>query len=103
MSKHIARLSGAFLLLATLGVAPALAATRVYVQVAPPVVVEESRPRAPHRDWIWRPGHHRWVHHRYEWVHGAWVSPPHRRAAWTPGHWAHDRHGYYWVNGYWSR
>lgn len=101
MPKPFARLSVAFLLFATLGAAPALASTRVYVQVAPPLVVHESRPPTPHRGWAWRPGYHRWAHHRYEWVRGTWVNPPHAHGVWTPGHWAHDRYGYFWVEGHW--
>jgi len=101
MSKQIARFSSALLLFTALSAAPAVAGTQVYVRVGPPVAVVESRPPAPYRGWVWQPGHHRWVHHRYEWVRGSWASPPYRHAAWRPGHWAHSHRGYYWVNGYW--
>jgi hypothetical protein len=103
MRKTIARLSGLLLLLGALQVVPAAAATRVYVRVAPPVEIVETRPAAPHRGWVWRPGYHRWVHNRYEWVRGGWVKPPRGRSAWVPGHWDHERRGYFWVPGHWDR
>ena len=101
MRRTFARLSGLVLLIGALQATPALAAARVYVQVAPPVTIVETRPPVPHRGWAWQPGYHRWNHHRYEWVHGRWVSPPHGRSHWASGHWAHERRGYYWVDGRW--
>ena len=103
MRKTFARLSGLVLLVGALQTAPALAATHVYVQVAPPVTIVESRPPAPYRGSVWRPGYHRWHHKRYEWVHGGWASPPYARAHWVPGHWAHEQRGYYRVDGRWVR
>jgi WXXGXW repeat (2 copies) len=103
MPTTFGRILGLLLLIVTLQATPALASTRVYVGIAPPVAVVESRPPAPYRGYVWRPGYHRWRDHHYQWVHGAWVRPPYQRAVWVPGHWAHTRRGYYWVNGYWTR
>jgi hypothetical protein len=101
MPKNIARLSGLLLLALTLQVTPALANTQVFVRVGPPAAVVETRPPAPHHGWAWRPGYHRYYHHHYQWVPGAWVAPPHGHHAWVSGHWAHEHRGYYWVNGHW--
>jgi hypothetical protein len=103
MLKTLARLSSVLLVLLTLEAAPALAASRVYVRIAPPVEVVETRPAAPRAGYVWRPGYHRWNHHRYEWVRGRWVRPPRGRHTWVSGHWAHERRGYYWVPGHWAR
>jgi hypothetical protein len=103
MRKTLIRLSGALLVAAALQCEPAYAATHVYVRIAPPVAVVETPSPSVHPGWVWRPGYHRWVRSRYEWVHGAWIAPPHGRRTWVAGHWAHERRGYFWVGGHWAR
>ena len=103
MPKTFVRILGSFLLLGSLYASPASASTHVYVRIAPPIQVVETRPPAPHRGYVWRPGHHRYYHNRYTWVRGSWVRPPYSRARWVPGHWAQERRGYYWVQGHWTR
>jgi hypothetical protein len=79
------------------------AATRVYVRVAPPRTVVERTVVAPHPNWVWQPGYHRWTGNEYTWVAGTWAAPPYRHAHWIAGHWRHTSRGYYWVEGHWSR
>lgn len=83
MRKTLIRLSGALLVAAALQCAPAYAATHVYVRIAPPVAVVETPSPSVHPGWVWRPGYHRWVRHRYEWVRGAWIAPPRGRRTWN--------------------
>ena len=101
MRSTLHRLSGLLLLAGTLYAAPVMASTRVYVQVGPPITIVEPPPAMPHPGYVWRPGYYRWNHKKYEWVHGAWVSPPRGHTVWVPGHWAQEPRGYYWINGHW--
>ena len=87
---------GAFLLSGALA-----AETRVYVRVAPPPLIVETRPVAPGPHHVWVEGYHRWDGHAYLWVPGRWAIPPHHRSAWVPGHWKHVHSGWYWVPGHW--
>jgi len=103
MRKTLTRWSVALVLLTALNAAPALAASRIYVRIAPPIAVVETRSAPPHRNYVWRPGYHRWNRNRYEWVNGSWARPPYRRAIWVRGHWAHQHRGYYWIPGRWVR
>jgi hypothetical protein len=82
---------------------PASADTRVYVRVAPPAAVVETRIVAPSPQHIWVAGYHRWDGRAYVWVPGAWVVPPAPHYHhWVAGHWAHHhQNGYYWVEGHW--
>jgi hypothetical protein len=103
MFRTLTRMSGLLLVAGMLQVVPASAATRVYVRIAPPVEVVETRPAAPHAGWVWRPGYHRWNNKHYEWVRGSWVKPPSGRSVWVAGRWAQERRGWYWVPGHWAR
>jgi len=85
-----------------LGTSSALAATRVYVSVAPPPLVVETVPVAPGPNQVWVPGFHRWDGHAYVWVKGHYVVAPRPHAVWVAGHWGHHHtHGWYWVDGHW--
>jgi len=94
---------GAVVLSATLGAGAASAATRVYVRVAPPPLVVETRVVAPAPGMVWVPGYHRWNGSAYVWVGGVWMRPPHARAVWVPARWVQDRrHGRYVEQGHWK-
>ena len=80
---------------------PIGAATRVYVGIAPPPVVVETRPVAPGPGHVWVGGFHRWDGHAYLWVPGHWAQPPRHHTAWVAGHWKHAHGGWYWVDGHW--
>jgi hypothetical protein len=83
-------------------VGPAGADTRVYVRIAPPAPIVETRIVAPSRGHIWITGYHRWDGRAYVWVPGRWELPPSHYHHWVAGHWVHERHnGYYWVDGHW--
>lgn len=47
-------------------------AQHVFVQVAPPPMVQEVIP-APRPGFIWVQGHHEWRHRHYVWVPGVWM------------------------------
>jgi hypothetical protein len=74
---------------------------RVYVRVAPPPIVVETRAPAPGPGYVWIEGHHQWEGRAYAWVPGRYERAPRERAVWVPGHWSKDRHGWYWVEGRW--
>jgi hypothetical protein len=81
---------------------PAAAGTRVYVRIAPPAPIVETRVVAPGPRYVWVAGYHRWDGRAYVWVPGAWVVPPAHYHHWVAGHWVHERaNGYYWVDGHW--
>ena len=81
---------------------PTMAATRVYVRIAPPAPIAETRVVAPSPRHAWVAGYHRWNGHAYVWVPGRWDLPPAHHRAWVPGHWVHHgHHGWYWVEGHW--
>ena len=91
------------LLLATVLFAePALAGTRVYVEVAPPVPPVEVKVVAPGPNYVWIGGFHRWNGTAYVWVPGHWVVPPRPHVVWAAGHWKHGHGGWYWVEGRWK-
>lgn len=76
-------------------------ADRVYVRVAPPVPIIETRPPAPSHGHVWISGYHTWNGSVYVWTPGRWDLPPRSHARWVPGRWHRHRHGYYWVEGHW--
>ncbi|HKF45592.1 MAG TPA: hypothetical protein VKG01_21065 [Thermoanaerobaculia bacterium] len=80
---------------------PAIAGARVYVSIAPPPLVVETRAVAPGPTHVWVGGYHRWDGRAYVWVPGRWAVPPHAHGHWAAGHWGHNHHGYYWVEGHW--
>jgi hypothetical protein len=90
--------------LAFLMLSPALrasAGTRVYVRVAPPAAIVETRVIAPSPHHVWIAGNHRWDGAAYVWVPGRWELPPTGYRVWVEGRWAHHHDGYYWVEGHW--
>ena len=88
------------ILAAALGAASATGLP-VYVKIAPPAAVVETRVAAPGPGYVWVAGFHRWDGKAYAWVPGHWVVPPRPHAAWVPGHWVHSHHGYWWKDGHW--
>lgn len=95
-------------LLRALAMAVAVAATaipataQVYVNVAPPAPIVETRPVAPGPHYGWVPGYYRWDGARYVWVHGHWAHQPRTGAVWVPGHWAQGPRGrWFWREGHW--
>jgi hypothetical protein len=89
-------------LLPLLAPRPALAHTRVYVEIAPPAPIVEVRAVAPSPYHVWIAGYHRWEGGRYVWVPGHYEVPPRHRSYWVAGHWVeHRHHGWYWVEGHW--
>lgn len=89
----------AFCLAAALSVS-AFAAD-VFVKIAPPRPIVETRIAAPGPGYIWTPGYHRWDGNAYVWVPGAWVMPPHPHAHWVAHRWEHRHGGYVMVEGHW--
>jgi YXWGXW repeat-containing protein len=89
--------------LLTAALTPAVvAATRVYVSIAPPPLIVETRTVAPSPTHVWIGGYHRWDGSAYVWVPGHWVAPPRPHVRWVAGHWGHNHHGHYWVEGHWK-
>ncbi len=79
-----------------------LAMARVYVRVAPPAPIVETRPPRPGPGYVWTPGYYNWDGSRYVWIGGRWVMPPHRHAHWEAGHWVRHRHNeWYFREGHW--
>jgi hypothetical protein len=83
-----------------LAIPSAAVAQRVYVAVAPPVVVERP-PVAPGPRYVWVGGYQTWNGRAYVWAPGHWVLPPQPGRVWVPGHWRHNGYGWYWVPGHW--
>jgi len=88
-------------LAAVLWPAPANAGVNVYVGVAPPPLVVETRPVVPGPGYVWVAGYHRWDGHAYIWVPGRWAIPPHHKTVWVAGHWKKSPQGWYWMEGHW--
>ena len=68
MMRNVLRVGIAILLSGSLYAPSAQANHRVYVRIGPPAPIVETRPVAPSRGLVWRPGYHRWHDGRYEWV-----------------------------------
>jgi WXXGXW repeat (2 copies) len=81
--------------------AGAAGAVPIYVKIAPPAPIVETRVVAPGPGYVWVGGFHRWDGRAYVWVPGRWVLPPRPHAVWVAGHWRHHHRGYYWVEGHW--
>ena len=95
------RTLGISLLAAALGAAAA-SASPVYVHIAPPAAVVETRAVAPGPGYVWVGGFHRWNGKAYVWAPGHWVVPPRPHGVWVAGHWAHSHHGWWWKDGHWK-
>ena len=74
----------------------------VYVDVAPPKPLEETKGISPGSAYVWTKGYYRWDGSTYIWVDGGWKRPPRAGAVWTPGIWKKSGKGWYWVDGRWS-
>jgi hypothetical protein len=83
-----------------LGVGSACAA-EVFVRVAPPRPIIETRIAAPGPGYVWVGGYHRWDGGAYAWVPGHWMVPPRPRAVWVAHHWVRRRGGWVFVEGHW--
>lgn len=101
MKRSISGLWPAGLVFAGALCAASAGAVPVYVKIAPPAPVVETRVVAPGPGYVWVGGYHRWDGHADVWVPGSWVVPPHPHTHWVPGHWAHGHHGYWWKAGHW--
>ena len=76
---------------------------QIVVRIGPPPPRPvEVVPAAPHPDYVWVPGYHRWDGHGYVWVRGAYRKPPHHGAVWVEGDWREERGGHVWHPGYWK-
>jgi hypothetical protein len=111
----LALAAGATLLAGCTTVVRPARATRVVVDMPPPV--REVRPPPPQPSWQWVPGHYVWRGNAWEWVPGHYVaqavppmpppvdepvvvapSPTH---VWVRGHWVW-RNGWVWSPGHWA-
>ncbi|HEX4441863.1 MAG TPA: hypothetical protein VH854_17450 [Thermoanaerobaculia bacterium] len=95
------RIPGSLVLAGALCAASA-SAVPIYVKIAPPAPVVETRVVAPGPGYIWVGGYHRWDGKAYVWMPGRWALPPRPHAVWVAGHWAHSHHGYWWKEGHWK-
>ena len=102
LNKRVLHLAIVPLLLAGFA-SSASARARVYVRLAPPVVVVEERGVAPGPNHIWINGNHRWDGNAYAWDSGRWEARPRAHSHWVDGGWHHHKRGYYWVDGRWRR
>lgn len=76
---------------------------RVFVALAPPAPIYETRVVSPGPGYVWVGGYYTWSGREYVWTRGRWERPPRARAYWVAPHWEHERRGYYYVEGHWSR
>jgi hypothetical protein len=98
-NKAVGTIAGLFL--GALSLAGVAAAQTVYVRVAPPPVVVQTRPVAPGPRYVWEPGYQSWNGRAYVWAPGRWALPPRPGVVWVPGHWVHGPRGWFWVGGHW--
>lgn len=76
-------------------------AADVFVRIAPPRPVIETRVPPPGPGYVWTPGYHRWEGNAYVWVPGGWVRPPHPHDHWVAHRWVHRKGGWVMVEGHW--
>ncbi len=79
---------------------PVVQAQPVYVQTAPPPVINEVRVAAPYAGAVWIPGYWHWNGYSHVWVAGHW-SAPRVGYRWEADHWVHGPTGWYRVQGRW--
>jgi hypothetical protein len=104
ISRYGRTVAAALMMSATIAVSSACASPRgrVYVRVAPPGPLVETRVVAPGPGYLWLPGFYRWNGGAYAWVPGRWERAPRPRAVWVPGRWVRERRrGWYFVDGHW--
>ena len=78
------------------------ASAQVYVNLAPPAPIVETRPAIPGPGYAWRRGYWAWNGNRYVWSHGLWARPPHAGQAWIAGRWVQGSRGrWHWIPGHW--
>jgi hypothetical protein len=103
-NRWVRRFFGALLMVVMIGAVPADARPRhrVYVPVAPPPPIVETRIVAPGPGFVWVPGFYTWDGVAYVWVPGRWVRPPRVHAVWVPARWVHDdKLGWFYIAGHW--
>jgi hypothetical protein len=85
-------------------IAQARVETEVVIGTAPPAPIEEVMPIAPGppAEFIWHPGHWRWIDERYMWVPGHWAHRPHPQAVWVAPAYVQQPGGYMFVEGHWK-
>ncbi len=81
---------------------PVVQAAPVYVQTAPPPVINEIRVAAPYANAVWIPGYWHWNGFSHVWVAGHYSAP---RAGWRweSDRWAQGPTGWYRVAGHWAQ
>lgn len=80
--------------------APALA--QVYVNVAPPAPIAETRPMSPGSGYVWIAGHYKWNGYRYVWVNGHYAYRHCTGGYWVAGQWVQGPHGrWHYKDGHW--
>jgi hypothetical protein len=78
-----------------------MAKVHVYVGIAPPAPIVETRPPMPGPGYVWVPGYHNWNGSAYVWTGGHWMTPPHAHARYLAGRWHHAHRGWYYEEGRW--
>jgi hypothetical protein len=76
-------------------------AAEVFVRIAPPRPIVETRVVAPGPGYVWVGGYHSWNGNAYVWVPGRWDRPPRPHARWVAHHWVRRHGGYVLVEGHW--
>jgi hypothetical protein len=69
----------------------------------PPAPIVEEVPAPPGPEYVWHPGHHRWIAQEgvYVWVPGHYVRAPHPHAVWIAPAWQQGPRGWVFVEGHW--
>lgn len=102
--KNYKTILAAALLLAVLS-KPVLAdSLTLSIGTPPPPAVVEAVPVAPGPDeeYMWHPGHWRWIDERYVWIPGHWAHRPYPQAIWVVPGWEHDHDSYRFHEGHWQ-
>jgi len=84
--------------------APAFADRLVLsIGTPPPAPIVETIPVAPGPEYVWHPGHYRWVPSEgvHVWVPGHYVVAPHPGAVWIAPRWVQGPNGYVFYEGRW--
>lgn len=74
----------------------------VLINVPPPPIRYEVRPRPPAPEFVWTDGYWMPVGRRYRWVAGRWERPPFPGAYWTHPHYDHFARGWDYHGGHWD-
>ena len=75
----------------------------IYVDGAPPPLIDEPVPVEPGPGYVWIGGNWDWDGGRWRWDHGRWDRPPERGMHWEPHHYAYARGHHVFRLGGWRR